>query len=149
MLRRFISKARRSVGGDKKMAVFATTIGMLLVPLGVLLDVEGYNTVVALWMIIIGIVLLGAGFLFTIKDEITKHKEAKLQEKRRQDEEKRRDRNENRRDRGSYLYLLTQYEILKSLGGSPKIVGIKFRRWLERELLKEEQKASEDDEDDM
>jgi uncharacterized membrane protein YqgA involved in biofilm formation len=138
MFKRFISKTRRIVGGIKEMATFWTSIGVMLVPIGIAILFQNPNNyIIAYSFVIIGAVLGIIGLTYTIRDERVKRIELEKAERRKAEDDK-------KRDREHYLYILALYEIIKSLGGSPRIVNIKYRRWLEQELLKEEQEGQEE-----
>lgn len=123
------------------MATFWTSVGVMLIPIGLAILIQWPNQYFwAFVMMALGVILGIIGLRFTIRDDRERQKESKAVEKRRKKDDK-------RRYREHYLYTLTQFEILKSLGGSPRIVSIKYRRWLENELEKEE-RAKEEFEDD-
>ena len=129
-----------------KATVFLT-LGTMLIPMAMVWVLESPvdlpQSIVrwsALAVALLGIVFIGKGWGYVRASE-----RAKLVSDTRAGQQA--EKNDRKRYREHYLYLLTQFEILKSLGGSPRIVSRKYRRWLEDELLKEEQKSGEESDD--
>lgn len=138
MFRWLASKTGLLLGDIREMATYWTTIGVMFVPIGMATLIQWPTSPLGFVLIIAGVVLGVVGLRFAIRDEQTRRKELN-------EAEERRARDDKRRRREHYLYILTQFEMLKSLGGKPRIVSMKYRRWLENELAKEEQKEDDDD----
>jgi hypothetical protein len=135
--------------GVKEMATFWTSIGVMLIPVGLAILIQWPEQY--LWAFLAmgaGVILGIIGLGFTIKDEKQKAKEARQREKAREVEGKQREAQDKKRIESHYLDRLIQYQILKALGVNPKLVGRKYQRWLTDRKFQEELKKFEEEEGD-
>ena len=121
------------------MAVYITTIGVVLLPIGVVILVEKPDLdTLAYWLIVGGVIFAILGLIFTVKEDREKRAEAQKTEQRREAEDRRREEEYKRgvEDRRRYSIFLSAFA--KRWGISMWRVNRKVRRLEDEDKFKEE-----------
>ena len=131
------------------MATFWTSIGVMLIPIGLAVLFQWPNYYPTAFVLMIAGVILGiTGLGFTIRDERQKARDDKQRQRDREKEDKWREDQDKKRAHSHYLDTLIQYEMLRALGVNPRRVNNKYRRWLSDKNHQEQLRKYEEEEEE-
>jgi hypothetical protein len=126
MLKWLISKVRQIVRGIREMATFWTSIGVMLIPIGLAVLIQWpKQSIIAFGLIIIGGVLGAIGLGFTLRDKRKADNKEEEDRQRREDEQK-------LRESEHLEYLATLRTIAKQISGKPLTTEMKIERETKR-----------------